>query len=638
MNCWQILGIDPTDNKRDIKRAYSRLLKDNHPEDKPEAFQQLRDAYDQALAMAEFVVDEVEDEDAPNPDDTDQTAQPMAQPVHDYLEPATEVPDRQLAIDAESARIDQVVADIIKRLDVDSQQAIEFLSQILKEEDFEALDIRYELEGRLLERLVQQLRYDFEFTRFLEKAFHWRMDLNNPHDILVNHFHEDSDYHWSYQRYAKIYLNDLIRRQVTNHFSNKLSAAKFRQYQQLEALLFYPDRFEQLKQFCRQDDHQKLAKKVHQYLQQQGLREYQIADLPVNNINILMQQTLKPDNESQDTRKAIVYWLIFMFVAHLIFYSFKFAMNKDEDTTPKEKTALVEETKPIASDDGAKRLISQSHLNQKLQALRPLAENGDAQSLFAVALYDLYNTDNPGNTGRDDAASIAMLEQAAAQHHADALRVLGILYLYGDKVERNVEKGHQYLQQAVDLDNVVASRQLALEYLDGGNLQPDYEMAAELLAWIPDSEKRPLDAFWLEELFRHGYGLQWQQQYPQEVLNRLQASASDNDINQFAWELSVLSTAGISNGTLAIKLMHGILSKGQSRNWAYFDTLAAAYARTGQFVDAVRNQQKAIKLLPENVSPAQLALIQVRLMHYQNHQSYRERLNFVSIRDMPAFP
>ncbi|WP_428240639.1 hypothetical protein [Gynuella sp.] len=625
MNCWQKLGIDPTDNKRDIKRAYSRLLKDNHPEDNPEAFQQLRDAYDQALDMAEFIVANTNEEATPHPDDTDQPSPLPISPLdQDKPDPAAETSIGQPVIDTQSAHIGNVVLEVIKRLEVNSQQAIEFLSQTLKEDYFKGLDVRYELEGQLLERLVQQLQYDFEFTRFLEKAFHWRMDLSNPHDILVNHFHEDSDYHWSYQRYAKIYLNDVIRRQVTDHFGKKLSAAAFNQYRQLEELLFNPGRFEQLKQFCLQDDHRKLAKKVHQYLHKQGLREYQIADLPVNNINKLMQQeAVKPDKKYPSINSSLVFWLFVMVVSPIVLHSFK--------SMPEQPTTVTEKLKTITSIDNSR--LSQFLQPQELLELRQLAENGDAQSLFTLALYDLYS---PDSTEKDNAKSMTMLEQAAAQHHADALRVLGILYLYGDKVERNVEKGHQYLQQAVDLENVVASRQLALEYLDGSNLNPDYEMAAELLAWIPDPQKSAVDAYWLEELFRHGYGLKWQQQYPQEVLNRLQASASDNDINQFAWELSVLSTAGMSNGTLAIKLMNGILSKGPNRTWAYFDTLAAAYARTGQFVDAVRNQQKAIKLLPKDAPPAQWAHIQVRLMHYQNNQSYQERLNSVSIRDMPV--
>ncbi|WP_137939660.1 J domain-containing protein [Chitinivorax sp. B] len=52
MTAWQILGIDPTPDVREIKRAYAKRLKITRPEDDPQGFQQLRDAYDWAQQWA----------------------------------------------------------------------------------------------------------------------------------------------------------------------------------------------------------------------------------------------------------------------------------------------------------------------------------------------------------------------------------------------------------------------------------------------------------------------------------------------------------------------------------------------------------------------------------------------------------
>lgn len=52
MNCWDILGISPTDNLKDIKRAYAAKSREVHPEEHPEEFKALHEAYEMAMAFA----------------------------------------------------------------------------------------------------------------------------------------------------------------------------------------------------------------------------------------------------------------------------------------------------------------------------------------------------------------------------------------------------------------------------------------------------------------------------------------------------------------------------------------------------------------------------------------------------------
>lgn len=52
--CWQILGMAaPTPDERDIKRAYAKLLKNTRPEEDPDGFCRLREAYETALYAAQ---------------------------------------------------------------------------------------------------------------------------------------------------------------------------------------------------------------------------------------------------------------------------------------------------------------------------------------------------------------------------------------------------------------------------------------------------------------------------------------------------------------------------------------------------------------------------------------------------------
>ena len=53
MNCFTILGIEPTTEKKTIKRAYAAMSREFHPEEHPEEFQRIHDAYEEALAWAE---------------------------------------------------------------------------------------------------------------------------------------------------------------------------------------------------------------------------------------------------------------------------------------------------------------------------------------------------------------------------------------------------------------------------------------------------------------------------------------------------------------------------------------------------------------------------------------------------------
>ncbi|MFJ4193443.1 J domain-containing protein [Pseudomonas sp. NPDC089534] len=64
MSCWTVLGLTADADVRTIKRQYAVLLKQTRPDDDPEGFQQLRDAYEQALHFKEW-----ERSEAPPPED-----------------------------------------------------------------------------------------------------------------------------------------------------------------------------------------------------------------------------------------------------------------------------------------------------------------------------------------------------------------------------------------------------------------------------------------------------------------------------------------------------------------------------------------------------------------------------------------
>jgi hypothetical protein len=49
---WETLGIEPTTDESVIRRAYARELKQHRPDQDPQGYQQLREAFDAAKEYA----------------------------------------------------------------------------------------------------------------------------------------------------------------------------------------------------------------------------------------------------------------------------------------------------------------------------------------------------------------------------------------------------------------------------------------------------------------------------------------------------------------------------------------------------------------------------------------------------------
>lgn len=82
MSHWQLLDLTPDADERSIKRAYARLLKTCRPDDDPEAFQRLREAYETSLAEVRWRADADEEHDE------DVMVAPLAVPIPEHATPA----------------------------------------------------------------------------------------------------------------------------------------------------------------------------------------------------------------------------------------------------------------------------------------------------------------------------------------------------------------------------------------------------------------------------------------------------------------------------------------------------------------------------------------------------------------------
>jgi Flp pilus assembly protein TadD len=95
--------------------------------------------------------------------------------------------------------------------------------------------------------------------------------------------------------------------------------------------------------------------------------------------------------------------------------------------------------------------------------------------------------------------------------------------------------------------------------------------------------------------------------------------------NDYAWLLATATKDDVRNGARAVELANQACKITEFKNAAYVDTLAAAYAENGDFANALKWQEQAVKLsVGEPVEVQQEMKDRVAL--YKEQKPYREEL------------
>lgn len=211
---WSILGIEPTDDKREIKKAYARLLKTIDQKQDPQAFQNLREAYDQALQFSEYANHSTPDvntekfadktADCPISDNAD-TESTGSEDIGEEDREEKDIPV------SPQSKTERYLSRIHKTLTEQGEQAaILELQSILDSDGLEALDARYEFEGALLLIVNNLDSIPIAFAHHLIKAFSWQ-----PYD---NPFRYDGRFNYAYNSFMSYVQRYEAQEKIKNNY------------------------------------------------------------------------------------------------------------------------------------------------------------------------------------------------------------------------------------------------------------------------------------------------------------------------------------------------------------------------------------------------------------------------------------
>ena len=170
MDIWELLEIEPTTDKKTIRKAYAARTRVIHPEEKPEEFKVLRMAYEAALKYAEYAAgrgdvfespgenetkeDALTDERSINPHAEDQTQE---QEESDYSELFTYFTDNQAK---QKQRVDTFMQHWkeLKNPSGDSEEA-KWWKEYLESEDFRSIQWNTQIVSLIAEEIDDKFFY-----------------------------------------------------------------------------------------------------------------------------------------------------------------------------------------------------------------------------------------------------------------------------------------------------------------------------------------------------------------------------------------------------------------------------------------------------------------------------------------------
>ncbi|MCB1210050.1 MAG: SEL1-like repeat protein [Verrucomicrobiales bacterium] len=301
-----------------------------------------------------------------------------------------------------------------------------------------------------------------------------------------------------------------------------------------------------------------------------------------------------------------------------------------------------------------------------VKELQQWAERGDADAQFELGIRQITGE----GVEKNEAEGLKWVKKAAEQNHLRAQHILGSLYEDGVAVEKDLVKAAEWYTKAADAGLPMAQHSLGILNDLGRGVKKDPAKAAQWFQKAASQGYAPAQAAYASKVER-GEGVEkntakaalWYLKSSQQgyvpAMTRLaylyytgsgvpvdyrraaawylRASRSDEPwaTNDLAWFLATCPDPYLQNGDEAVQqakiALKMLAEAGAEERHEMVDTMAAALARNGEFMEAILWQKKAIALLAEDKDVTDEerkeleAEFKSRLALYQDQKPYTDK-------------
>lgn len=258
--------------------------------------------------------------------------------------------------------------------------------------------------------------------------------------------------------------------------------------------------------------------------------------------------------------------------------------------------------------------LSELTKNEQFERCVALAKKGSVRAQKKVAwLY--FESD----TKEDMQESFDWFNLAGKQD-AKARLFSNILLLLKGNTPEDKQSGFDRIVKMTSQGDALAEAYLAIVYYLNLNPSPRTVNQTWLMEKAYDRNQGAVSVYDLARVYYNGFDTPTNITKAKQLLLDYAQQEFPDSANDIAWMFATLKNTDFVEPEVPLKLAKSVVDDPEySDNYAYVDTLAAAYANSGDFEQAVEVQKRAVELLEQATLPEEEAL--------ELKDSFQERLN-----------